>query len=71
VMLTKLSSFNFFILQDRDSSVSRPLRVSGVLRSLFRVSSVLSWGRAQVRTIGCDSFYVNALCGTRCWPLAQ
>ena len=31
VMPTKLSSFNFFILQDRDSSVSRPLRVSGVL----------------------------------------
>ena len=30
VMPTKLSSFNFFTLQDRDSSVSRPLRVSGV-----------------------------------------
>src|SRR5438552_12237315 len=31
VMPAKLSSFNFFILKDRDSSVSRPLRVSRVL----------------------------------------
>ncbi|SRR6266478_1730058 len=43
-MPTKLSNLNFFILQDRHSSVSRPLRVRGILwchgrvalRSFFR-----------------------------------
>src|SRR5206468_9267985 len=31
VMPTKLSNLNVFIFQDRDSSVSRPLRVGGIL----------------------------------------
>src|SRR6266404_7769739 len=31
VMPTKLSNFNFFIFQHRDSSVSRPLRIRGIL----------------------------------------
>jgi hypothetical protein len=43
-MPIKLSNLNFFIFQDRDSSVSRPLRVRGILwchgrvalRSFFR-----------------------------------
>lgn len=36
-MPTKLSNFNFFIFQDRDSSVSRPLRVGGILWCRGRV----------------------------------
>jgi Methyladenine glycosylase len=38
VMPTKLSNFNFFIFQDRDSSVSRPLRVRGILWCRGRVA---------------------------------
>jgi Methyladenine glycosylase len=37
-MPTKLSNFNFFIFQDRDSSVSRPLRVRGILWCRGRVA---------------------------------
>lgn len=36
-MPTKLSNFNFFILKDRYSSVSRPLRIGGILRCYLRV----------------------------------
>jgi len=36
-MPTKLNNINFFILQDRYSSVSRPLRVRGILRTYLRV----------------------------------
>src|SRR5207302_2634870 len=38
VMPTKLSNFNLFIFQHRDSSVSRPLRVRGVLWCRGRVA---------------------------------
>jgi hypothetical protein len=38
-MPTKLSNFNFFILQDRDSSLSRPLRGSEILWCYLRIDA--------------------------------
>src|SRR5437868_9845502 len=40
VMPTKLSNVNFFIFQDRHSSVLRPLRIGGILRCHARVGTI-------------------------------
>src|SRR6266446_5127201 len=39
VMPTRLSNFNFFMFQDHDSSVSRPLRASGILWCYVRIDA--------------------------------
>jgi hypothetical protein len=46
-MPNKLSSFNFFIIQDRDSSVSLPLGDGGILQCHVGIDAPsLFWGQA-------------------------